>query len=355
MPSDGTPKDNTPQEHEPRMLSHVSIVCFASSYAVALAVELSRLLFRAPIRLFVGIGFTAAGLVAHSIYLVMRSTPETQQAPPLSSWFDWLLLIAWGVAMVYLIQVLRRPQATVGIFMLPLVLALIGVAWLFRHAPPFPRSEALYIWGIVHGTALLAGTVVVALGFVAGAMYLVQSYRLKHKLPPRPGLKLPSLEWLQWANYQALIVSSCLLAAGLLAGTALNLVHRQAGLPWTDPVVWTSGGLFLWLIVVLLFQFLYKPAQQGRKVAYLTVASFLFLAFVLGIVLVGPSPHAMSWRGSAPAAVADGLAADTSPTRTRGSRPDFPRSRVGLVPPTRPATFPGQCGLPAAGWPGEGR
>jgi ABC-type uncharacterized transport system permease subunit len=277
------------------MLSHVSIICFAASYSVALLVEFSRLLFRAPIRHLLTVGFTAAGLFAHSGYLVMRSNPDPQQAPPLSSWFDWLLLIAWGVVVVYLVLAVRRPQAAVGVFMLPLVLLLIGVASQFRDAEPFPRSQAL---GLIHGTTLLLGSVVVMLGFLAGAMYLVQSHRLKRKLPPRPGFKLPSLEWLQRANKHSLVVSSCLLAAGLVSGTLLNLTKRQAGLPWTDPVVWTSGILFLWLFAVLLFESLYKPAQQGRKVAYLTLASFVFLALVVAMALVGPSRHVAPQRAA---------------------------------------------------------
>jgi len=274
------------------MLSNVHIFCFAASYAVALVLEISRLFFRAPVRIVVAVGFTAAGLLAHTVFVVMRATPHPDQPPPLSSWFDWLLLVAWGVAAMYLVTVLRKPQAAVGIFMLPVVLILIGVASLFSRVAPFPRD---YVWGMVHGVALLLGAVAVMFGMVAGTMYLVQSYRLKHKLPPRQGLRLPSLEWLQRVNRQSLVTSSCLLAAGLLAGVALNLVQQSAGMPWTDPVVWTSGGLFLWLVAVLLFESLYKPAQQGRKVAYLTLASFVFLGLVLGVVLFGSSQHATSW------------------------------------------------------------
>lgn len=276
------------------MLSQVQIICFAASYSVAMALEISRLFLRTRVRNIVAIGFTAAGLLAHTIYLAMRSTPELEQAPPLSSWFDWLLLVAWGVAATYLITLVRRPQAAMGIFILPLVLGLIGIAYLFRDVAPFPRDQAQVAWGMIHGTALLLGVVAVMLGFVAGIMYLVHSYRLKHKLPPRQGLRLPSLEWLQQANKHALIVSSCLLAIGLLSGVVLNLVKRQQGMAWTDPVVWTSAVLFIWLVLVLVFEVLYKPAQQGRKVAYLTVASFVFLGLVLGIVLLVPSQHAAS-------------------------------------------------------------
>jgi ABC-type transport system involved in cytochrome c biogenesis permease subunit len=273
-------------------LSNVHIFCFAASYTVALILEVSRLFLRAPVRVIGTVGFTAAGLLAQAAYIVMRSTPRPQQPPPLSSWYDWLLLIAWGVAAAYLLIKLRRPQAATGIFMLPVVLGLIGIAHVFEDVPPFPRSQALYAWIIVHGVALLLGSVVVMLGFVAGVMYLVQSHRLKRKLPPRQGLRLPSLEWLQNANKRALLVSSWLLAVGLLAGVAMNIVKGREGMAWTDPVVWTSGILFIWLIVVLTFESLYRPARQGRKVAYLTLASFVFLGLVLGIVLLGPSQHA---------------------------------------------------------------
>jgi len=273
-------------------LTHVHLSCFVASYAVALLLELSRLLLRTPGRIVGTLGFTAAGILAQTIYIVLRSTPDPRQAPPLSSWFDWLLLAAWGVAIAYLVLSLRRPQAAAGVVMLPLVLMLIGVATLFRHAEPFPRSQALYVWGMVHGMALLLGSVVALLGFLAGAVYLAQSYRLKKKLPPPRGLRLPSLEWLQQASQQALLLSSWILAAGLLAGVVLYLVQDENRMPWNDPVVWISAVLFVWLAVVLVFQARYKPARQGRKVAYLTLATFVVLALVLALVLLVPSQHA---------------------------------------------------------------
>lgn len=279
-------------------LTHVHLSCFVASYTVALLLELSRLVLRSPARILGTLGFTAAGILAQTIYIALRTSSSSDQAPPLSGWFDWLLLVAWGVAVAYVINSLRRPQAAYGIFMLPLVLALIAVASLFRHAEPFPRGQAQYVWGMVHGLALMLGSIAVMLGFIAGVMYLVQSSRLKRKLPPQHGLKLPSLEWLQQATRRAQLCSSGLLAVGLLAGVVLNLLQRQDGMPWSDPVVWTSGILFVWLVVVWVFESLYKPARQGRKVAYLTLASFVFLALVLGMVLLGPSRHASPQSGA---------------------------------------------------------
>jgi ABC-type uncharacterized transport system permease subunit len=185
---------------------------------------------------------------------------------------------------------IRRPQYAVGIFLLPLILGLIGVAVAMHGTNPFQVETAQNVWRMLHGTALTAGTATVTLGFATGVMYLVQSYRLKNKLPPRPGFRLPSLELLQRFNRESLIVSACLLALGLISGVALNLSHRTElgrAVQWTDPVVLSSAVLFGWLASATVFESFYKPAREGRKVAYLTLASFVFLGLALYFVWFG--------------------------------------------------------------------
>ena len=273
------------------MLSHVQVVCFFTSYAVALALEVSRLFFRMPVRLAVMLAFAVMGVVLQSSYLAHRAAIS---AMPLSSWHDWYLIVSWILAVTYVALVASRPLTNVGLFLLPVIMALTAVAWVFPTTESFPRDQALQLWGITHGIMLLLGTVAVSLGFVAGLMYLVQSWRLKHHVSPITGLKLPSLEWLQRVNKQSLVYSSCFIALGLSAGIILNAVKARgsgAGVPWSDSVVISSAGLLVWLLAATMFEWLYKPAQQGRKVAYLTVASFLFLAVVMAMVLGGSSQH----------------------------------------------------------------
>ncbi len=276
------------------MFSHIHVVCFFTSYAVALALEVSRLFFRMPVRLAVMVGFAAMGLLLQTAYLVHHAQTGTM---PLSSWHDWHLIASWILAATYVALVTSRPQTNVGLFLLPVVLILTAVGWSFPAGDAFPRDRALVMWGVAHGIMLLLGTVAVSLGFVAGLMYLVQSWRLKHHVSARSGLKLPSLEWLQRVNKQSLVYSSCFIALGLIAGIILNAVKARgsgAGVPWTDSVVISSAGLLVWLLAATMFEWIYKPAQQGRKVAYITVASFLFLAVVMAMVLGGSSQHAGS-------------------------------------------------------------
>lgn len=279
------------------MLTGISLVCFSASYAVTLALEVSRLFFKMPIRMVVMLLFAAAGLGAHTLYLYNRATAEGLASVPLSNWHDWYLIAAWVVALAYLGLAASRPQTSVGLFMLPVVLVLIGVAYAFPQNLSLPQSRAQSAWGIIHGVMLLLGTIAVSLGFVAGLMYLAQSYRLKHKLPPRQGFKLPSLEWLQKANKQLLAWSSFLIALGIVAGAILNLVKQQGRMPWWDPIVVMSGVLLTWLVVSTIFEWTYKPAQQGRKVAYLTVVSFIMLALVMVLLMLGSSEHTRGQSG----------------------------------------------------------
>ena len=51
--------------------------------------------------------------------------------------------------------------------------------------------------------------------------------------------------------------------------------------PWQDPVVISLGAMLVWLLATEVFRLVYPPAREGRKVAYLTVSSFVFLVLVL--------------------------------------------------------------------------
>jgi hypothetical protein len=82
-----------------------------------------------------------------------------------------------------------------------------------------------------------------------------------------------------------------LLAIGLISGIAINWTNPaddtlSSGriIAWSNPVIWSSGILFSWLLIVSVFNFCYQPSRQGRKVAYLVIASFLFLVLELAIV-----------------------------------------------------------------------
>src|SRR5205814_9328532 len=133
------------------MLAHVHVVCFFTSYAIALGLEISRLFFKMPVRLLVMIGFAALGLVMHTAYLWHQAATGTM---PLSSWHDWFLIASWVIASAYLGLSASRPQINVGLFLLSVVLVLIAAAWVFPPNDSFDPARARDAWAMAHGIML---------------------------------------------------------------------------------------------------------------------------------------------------------------------------------------------------------
>ena len=272
------------------MLKGISLTCFAASYAVVLLLELGRWYLRRDHRPWLVLATASAGFIAHSAYLALRIQDGlATRGVPLSNWYHWCLVAAWVVTLVYLLLLILKPQTSVGLFLLPLILALIGLAHRFPKDQMFATDHAIRVWGFAHGICLLVGAVGILVGFSAGLMYLIQAWQLKHKIGPLRGLRLPSLEWLQSLNERCLVWSTMALLLGVLAGVVLGL-SSTANTPTetlaTDtPTVWMSGVLVVWLLMATLFTIVYRPAREGRKMAYLTVTSFVVLILTMGVVL----------------------------------------------------------------------
>jgi ABC-type uncharacterized transport system permease subunit len=276
------------------MLSGVSVICFAACYAIAFGLELVSLKYRFGWHRLVLVLVVVAGLVAHTAYLGYRAAQGA--SAPLASPAEWLLLAAWVLAVLYLVATLYVPRTATGLLMLPLVLALIGMAHWASNEPIAPERASRF-WGTAHAGVLLAGTVTVCVGFLAGLMYLLQSYSLKHGRSPAGGLRLPSLESLERVNSRSLALSALLMGLGFASGLILSAM-KHAGVagyaPWSDPVVLSLAAMLLWLVAAEVFRLVYPAARRGRKVAYLTLAAFVFLVITLASFVLVDSAHGAS-------------------------------------------------------------
>lgn len=252
----------------------ITIFCFAASYGVALAFELWHLLRPRPILRVVGIGFGAAGLLAQLGYLFSR--PWALVAPGWS-----LLFLALILAVFYLYGSIHHQRIAWGLFVLPLMLGLIGLA-VVSEAPEVARDSETWwarFWGWTHGLLLLLAGVGVCVGFLASTMYLVQLYRLRAKLPPGQGMKLLSLERLEAMNRRAVLWAFPLLTAGLLVGMALQVQHGEFLAGWDSPKI--VSGLGLWLVFAILLFLRYGAHARGQRVAVWTIVAFVVLLAAL--------------------------------------------------------------------------
>lgn len=276
-------------------LSGISVVCFAASYAVALGCEASRLLFRSGIRGIVMVGFAAAGLVAHTLYLGWRAAAES--AVPLSSPADLYLLLAWLLAAGYLWLTLANPRTPIGLFLLPIVLALVGVATFAPDTPsPLLHDSTSRFWGWFHAVLHLVWTVAVVLAAVAGLMWLIQAGRLARKAPPIRGFRMPSLERLAVLMHRALAVAAWAAAAAFVSGIILNAIQHRLGpgaaVPWTDSVIVRMGLMVGWLLLADGVALAVRRRPRGDRVtAWLALASLAVLAGWIAWGLAIPSRH----------------------------------------------------------------
>jgi len=278
------------------MLS-VTLTCFSLSYLIVLLLEVTRLIRPLKFRNIAVWIMLGVGLFTHTVYLWnigQREFSEIGSQGLLSSWHDWSLIAALGLALTYAYLLWQRPDTAVGTFILPLILMLIGLSWTVASTEPFSRQTTVNIWALVHGSSLLVGTMVVSLGFAVGLMYLVHAHQLKQKRRRPSAFRLPSLEYLQSLNRSCLYVSTVLLALGFLSGIVLNL-NLKGKVGWTEGGVLVSLLLFAWLVGAIWIDRYYHAGGPGRRVAYLTVINFCFL--VSALLAVVATPHG---RGSNP-------------------------------------------------------
>jgi hypothetical protein len=269
----------------------ISLLCFFASYVVALAFEAAQLVRKLAAFRWLALGFGVAGLFAQSVYLVVRSRAVTNLPPLLSSTHDWLLVLSWLAVLLYLFVQLIDRRVALGIFVLPVVVALVAVSK-FVSTTPDPRlvQQPLRGLGMFHASLLVIGMAGVAIGFVVSLMYLVQHRRLKHKAAELPGLHLLSLETLGRINWWSVILSVPLLTVGMATGVWLSILSTESENPvslahWdfiVSGLLWLGmTALFVWLVTVR------RPS--GKLVAWRTawacgflLATLLLLQLVTG-------------------------------------------------------------------------
>jgi ABC-type uncharacterized transport system permease subunit len=249
----------------------VKLTCFVSSYAVALGLELWHQLRPRPVLRLLSILFGAAGLLAQTIFLAAKQ-------PALADRFGWMLFLSWILAIFYLYGTIHHARFAWAVFVLPLVLGLVGLAWAFRPTEAAKGTDE-NIWGAVHGVLLLLATVGMCVGFLASLMYLVQVHRLRAKTLPGHGMKLLSLERLEAMHRRAVTLAFPLLTAGLLLGVVImDYEHLTT---WHDPRVISAAGLWITFAVLLMLRYGYH--LRGRPVAFLTIAVFVLMVCSLAL------------------------------------------------------------------------
>jgi hypothetical protein len=267
--------------------------CFLIAYSVVFVLEIARWRLAATGNVgwwtrAVLVGAASVSLFTHTLYLLDRvflATSGTTSTWAIS-WHDWGILSAWTLALAYVWLLIRRSENWIGIFVLPFVLMLVGVA-IVLSPKTLESANSATGWRLLHGVAMMAGTMLVSLGFAMAAMYFLKAWRLKNKRSSSSRFQLPSLEYLQSFGKNCLLGSAASIGFGMVSGVIMNLT-RDGRVEWLDRGILFSAGLFVWLVIASAIQWQMSRRGSGDATAWMNILSFLIVAAAVALVLSTP-------------------------------------------------------------------
>lgn len=210
------------------------------------------------------------GFALHTVALVLRG--QAVGRCPLTNPFEILTFVAWSAALFYLVIGSAYRVSFLGAFTAPLVLAISLFALLVTDDAPRARPATTTPWVEFHAAIAILAVGAFALGFVAGAMYLLQERQLKTRRLGPTFLEMPSIDRLDKINFRLIIMGFAMLTVGVVGGF---VSYRIVGHTATTKIVWALGA---WVVYAGLLAARLGWSLRGRRI---TVASMLSFVAIL--------------------------------------------------------------------------
>jgi ABC-type transport system involved in cytochrome c biogenesis permease subunit len=259
-------------------MEHASVIFLWVAYllyAGAFAVFVVQFLTKSPTLTRVGLVVAAAGLAFHTLTIVFRGFSAGHV--PFVGAYESLVMVAWSIALVWYVLESFTKMRAVGLYVLPVVLILLTVAWVEYKPPgqlvPALRSDIVILHVIVMLTAI--GCLYVAGG--AGIIYLIEESLLRRRKAGGVLGRLPSLGALEKLIYHATLVGLPFLTAGMLAGIIRAETFNVPSW-WVDPMVLLA--LIAWALYALLLWGRMRADWVGSRIAWLAITGLVVLLVI---------------------------------------------------------------------------
>lgn len=176
-----------------------------------------------------------------------------------------------------------------GLFLLPVLMALLGEGIYVGIAPATLQTGFQGPWFVVHVGTAFVGFAGLTLASTAGAMYVLQFRSLKEKRFGSVFRYFPSLEALDRLNRVGLGIGFPALTLGLVAGWSYTLTYGR-GLALENPQVML--GIVTWIAYLAAIWFRFRPAWSEERAAAVSTAAFVvtLLVFLLLRLTMANSP-----------------------------------------------------------------
>ena len=251
----------------------VPLALYAAAF-IGYALHFAR---RTPVSARLATTMLAAATLAHTFIIGMLTMQVGQvpvfDAPSASSMFVWLLAVA------YLYTEVTTDERAMGVFILPLLVALQTIPAL----RPSLDDRAAVLQGPlfgVHVSSLLFAYASFALACVIGITYVLLFKEIKAKHLGFFYARMPSLQILDRMNQQAIVIGWIFLTVGLVVGAVWTPQARAYApdLPQLHQMSLQDPKIFVAVICWAVYSFELFAARRigwgGRRSAYLSALGF---------------------------------------------------------------------------------
>src|SRR5215211_1734683 len=232
-----------------------------------------------------GSGLSLAAAASLAAMLITRTIATGH--PPYSNMFEYLSAFGAGVVIAAIVIERRTGGNRIGLFAMPLALALFIVAdaaFSSEVRPLVPALQNNRLLGI-HVASMLISYSILGVAFVGAALYLIQNGESRFAW-------LPSGPALDEVTYKAVIAGFPILGLGIALGAYWGNIAWGRYWGW-DPKETTA--LVTWLVFAGYLHARSLAQWRGKRAAWLVIAGFamiVFNIFVVNFVIAGLHSYA---------------------------------------------------------------
>src|SRR5499427_10280762 len=210
-----------------------------------------------------------AAALAHT-FIIGMETMEAGQVP-VGGATSAISMFVWLLAIAYLYTEVTTDERAMGVFILPLLIALQAIPVL--KSDPEVRSSVLRGWLFgLHVSSLLFAYASFALAFVIGITYVLLFKEIKAKHLGFFYARLPSLQVLDRMNQRTIVIGWVFLTIGLVAGGVFALQAHVPAMSIEDPKIFVA--LVSWVVYSFELFAARRIGWAGRKTAYVSALGF---------------------------------------------------------------------------------
>jgi ABC-type uncharacterized transport system permease subunit len=238
-------------------------------YALAFVGYCLHFARRTPVSARLATTMLAAATLAHTFIIGMR-TMEVGQVPVFDA-TSAISMFVWLLAVAYLYTEVTTDERAMGVFILPLIIALQAVP-AFKAGAEVPASVLRGPLFGIHVSSLLFAYASFALACMIGITYVLLFKEIKTKHLGVFYARLPSLQVLDQMNQRAIVVGWVFLTIGLVAGVVFAAQTNVPAMSLQDPKIFVA--LICWVVYSFELFAARRIGWAGRRAAYLSALGF---------------------------------------------------------------------------------